>query len=434
MRVGCEISILALVFPTAYGFFKHVHNHFLSNIRLGSQSLTSDDGINNDESSYERMTAESIAEYNSLAMDEYYHNQGEEEDDEDVYEMIYCAETGLESLLVSLGNSRPFLATEYEIAFRRFPNLIKLASNHPDVAQGLVRSSIDDNDGGDMGDENDVIKMRIKGKWPTRKLQEDELENIITTVNYLTTKTPATIQANIDESLSRFLATIKDRNERSGGGSFGSTAGTSYTLLKNCLSATAGDDHGDGWLVAASALESSGLTVMDHVECIKTDITMNNHSNSDSNTTDIDIKNCEVFLDVASLWSQARTQLLDATGESIVDNIDSIDSIDSSTTSVISSNKLNSHSATDQDRRVIQDLLLAVMRVSVKMAMVRANTSLVGVHYPSTATVLDPSEITVKVVLATEYRLLYEPDEAEEIGSFMDTNEDDRRTFILSKR
>ena len=191
-------------------------------------------------------------------------NDEEEEDEdedgskEDVHpgtssKSSYNAELGMESILVTLGDRRSLLPSEYEVAFNNFPGLADAVS---------------------------------KGMWPERRiLGEEEQEWIKAALN---SKTEVVTDREVNLALGKFRKTILGL-EKYRINNPGSVAEKYCSIIKTCLRLKG------AWGAAANALEYAGLIIRDHVE----------EEGAEMKKTKVPV------LDLTSLWRHSLVRLLD---------------------------------------------------------------------------------------------------------------------------
>lgn len=259
-----------------------------------------------------------------------------DDDEEEQLEVGFCAQAGLESIVISAGNRRVFLSSEYQAVFRLFPRILELHINCSTI------------------DRNDVSAYNVSTLWPLRKRtdslkfedivpsSEEEDQRIIFEANaalkYLRNSiTSIEKEIIVNDAMTKFRKIILGV-EKYRINNPGRLANQYCSLLRSCLDTYANDDlSSEWWGAAANALEYAGLSFRDHV----------NHTTLEDST----IK-ATIYLD--SLWLQALTRLLDLGTDQGNSNSETWDQ------------KFFSQiqcSGTDEEN--IQDMMLGLMRVSL---------------------------------------------------------------------
>ena len=192
-----------------------------------------------------------------LDLDFLNHNHSDVDSDdsnkEEMYsnEKSYNAEVGMESILVTLGNNRCLLPSEYEVAFKNFPELAKAS------------------------------KSKI---WPEGREIGDDEKRWITAAS----KSDVVTDQEVNLALGKFRKTILGL-EKYRINNPGSVAEKYCDIIKTCLRLKG------AWGAAANALEYAGLIIKDHVE-----------------EEAAIVNNIKVpVLNLASLWRHCLVRLLD---------------------------------------------------------------------------------------------------------------------------
>lgn len=343
---------------------------------------------------YRRLTEESLEAYNALASEAYY----DIEESATVYESNYCAAAGLESMLVSLGNARPLISTEYEVAFGRFPALAQLALKHLDPdstiqSRSSASASSPSSSSSSIGD--------LSGIWPNRRLESDELESIR---RYNESKSNEPKVELLYELLYEDLYNRLDNAD---------DISTVLVCYQNCLRASLMADDEQSTQYAVNAMQSRGVCIEKHVahgKHVITDTAERSPQNENSSK-------CMVYLNLRSLWTEALISIDPA---------------------------VHRTSQPVEGRRAIQDVMMGVMRIALKHVFtLYPNASIVGVEYPTIGSRFEPSEIAVKLYMSSYHRLQQEP--GEEAGADIvrlvqdgstggfESEEEERKVYYVSR-
>ena len=255
----------------------------------------------------------------------------DDEEEGEQLEVGFCAQAGLESIVISAGNRRVFLSSEYQAVFRLFPKLLDLHTNYSSGNDASVSSLWPLRKRSDSSKFRDLVPS-----------SEEEDRRIIlesnTAQKYLqNTISHAEKEILVNNAMEKFRKTILGV-EKYRINNPGRLASQYCGLLRSCLDANASDDlSSEWWGAAANSLQYAGLSFRDHV----------NHTTSNDSA----IK-ATIYLD--SLWLQALSRLLDLGAEKGTTNSNTWDQ------------KFFSQiqcSGTDEEN--IQDMMLGVMRVAL---------------------------------------------------------------------
>jgi len=310
-----------------------------------------------------------------------YHMHTHGMSDFDMMQTNYCPSVGLESSIVSMGNSRVLIQSDYEVAFRLFPNL--------------------------------TIAV-IHDLWPDHELlHKEDIEYITSMAINASDHRLLPTQEDVNFELLKFRKVVLGLDKYRINNP-GNVASKYSTMLKTCMSVS------DSWGYAANAVEYAGLIIADHIVA--------NHSIS---YTDVRkgyengngiVHVTAVALNLTSLWSDALIRLLDL--ESQQDGSSSSSSSsggDNSRSDVISTwdqRYFTQMSVTSKDIRAMKDMLISLVRLAMRAVFSRPTNKKVFVLYPVgklhvngiNYDAFKPDELSLYLILQSEFRSIKEFD------------------------
>ena len=398
-----------LLFDSRYHHNSHHHHHhhhlyrspWLNTIWKSSSSSfsTSSSSIHNQRGSSSISDDDRINEYNSLfdisddddcraipprpTINSFgrveYHKRTHGMSDFDMMQTNYCPSAGLESSIVSMGNSRVLIQSDYEVAFRLFPNL--------------------------------TIAV-IHGLWPDHELlQKEDIEYISSIAINASDHKLLPTQEDVHFELLKFRKVVLGLDKYRINNP-GNVARKYSTLLKTCMSVS------DSWGYAANAVEYAGLIIADHI--------VENHSISYNDVrkgTDGNgvIHVTAVALNLTSLWSDALIRLLDL--ESQQDGSQSSSSSSSTSSSDVTASSWDQRyftqmTITSKDMRAMKDMLVSLTRLSMRAIFSRPTNKEIFVLYPvgklcvsdMNYDAFKPDKFSLHLILQSEFRSIREVD------------------------
>lgn len=285
-------------------------------------------------------------------------------------ETKYCPSIGLESLIVSTGNEKLLLPTDYEIAFNLFPNLRYAVINylwpdHIQLGKDIIQSIVDIAMRGNYTyTEDDVIFELKKFRKTVLGLEKYRINNP------------------------------------------GNVAVKYSSMIKACLYVN------DSWSFAANALEYAGLIIKDHIS-----VTIIQKSSTNNTTTSQGEEGIPT-LNLTSLWTQTMIRLLDLDSK-VLEN-----------SNVWDQKYFSQIQYTHSDIRSIQDMLTSIMRVAMRAIFSRESTHSMFILYPNDRlinndisnisigstmhdllNVFKPKEFSIRLICESEFDICNEYDE-----------------------
>ena len=263
----------------------------------------------------------------------------------------YNPEVGMESIFVTLGNNRCLLPSEYEVAFKNFPELAKATAS------------------------------KI---WPEdREIGKDEQDWIDSSLH-----PDVVTDKEVNLALGRFRKTILGL-EKYRINNPGAVAEKYCNIIKTCLRLKG------AWGAAANALEYAGLVIKDHVE-----------------EEGAEVKNTKVpVLDLTSLWRHCLLRLLDM--EYQTESAENLVGHQTNDQKFFSQAPL-----TETSTLYIQDMMLSILRVSLRALFSRENVNNLVIKYwinpADPLHTLMPRDMSIQIVVEDEFSI----DMIEDVDSF----------------
>jgi hypothetical protein len=351
----------------------------------GSSSISDDDRINEYNSLFDISDDD---DHRSLpprpTIDRFgrveYHKHTHGMSDFDMMQTNYCPSVGLESSIVSMGNSRVLIQSDYEVAFRLFPNL--------------------------------TIAV-IHGLWPDHELlHKEDIEYITSMAINASDHRLLPTQDDVNFELLKFRKVVLGLDKYRINNP-GNVASKYSTMLKTCMSVS------DSWGYAANAVEYAGLIIADHIVA--------NHSISYTDVRKGDesgngiVHVTAVALNLTSLWSDALIRLLDLESQQDGSSSSSSgggDNSRSDMTSTWDQRYFTQMSVTSKDIRAMKDMLISLARLAMRAVFSRPTNKKVFVLYPVgklhvngiNYDAFKPDELSLYLILQSEFRSIKEFD------------------------
>lgn len=311
-----------------------------------------------------------------------YHKRTHGMSDFDMMQTNYCPSVGLESSIVSMGNSRVLIQSDYEVAFRLFPNL--------------------------------TIAV-IHGLWPDHELlKKEDIEYITSMAINASDHRLLPTQEDVHFELLKFRKVVLGLDKYRINNP-GNVASKYSTMLKICMSVS------DSWGYAANAVEYAGLIIADHIVANHS-ISYTDVRKGDENGNGI-VHVTAVALNLTSLWSDALIRLLDLESQQ-VGSLSSGggggggDSSRSDLTSTWDQRYFTQMSVTSKDIRAMKDMLISLARLAMRAVFSRPTNKKVFVLYPVgklrvngiNYDAFKPDELSFYLMLQSEFRSIKEFD------------------------
>ena len=350
----------------------------------GSSSISDDDRINEYNSLFDISDDDDHRSFpprptiNRFGRVEYHkHTHGMS--DFDMMQTNYCPSAGLESSIVSMGNSRVLIQSDYEVAFRLFPNL--------------------------------TIAV-IHGLWPDHELlYKEDIEYITSMAINASDHRLLPTQEDVNFELLKFRKVVLGLDKYRINNP-GNVASKYSTMLKTCMSVS------DSWGYAANAVEYAGLIIADHIVANHS-ISYTDVRKGDENRNGI-VHVTAVALNLTSLWSDALIRLLDLESQQDGSRSSSSggDNSRSDVTSTWDQRYFTQMSVTSKDLRAMKDMLISLARLAMRAVFSRPTNKKVFVLYPVgklhvngiNYDAFKPDELSLYLILQSEFRSIKEFD------------------------